>query len=116
MSEALQLAKHYFELSNEGNLAEIKNLFTPSSTYSSQNTGMYLGADQIMKMQSEFFASFETMNWEIRNATEVKPGVVLFDFAFTGRKLGGELVSSYGLEHVIIYRGKLQHIEVRFTD
>ena len=113
MTEAEQLAKHYFSLSNEGNLAEIKKLLTASSTYSSANTGVFLGADQIMKMQSKFFASFESMDWEVHSIEEVKPGIVLFDFTFSGRTHGGEAVHRPGREYVIVYHGKIQHIEVR---
>ncbi len=116
MSDELQLAKHYFDLSNEGKLADIKNLFTPSSTYSSANTGMYLGVDQIMTMQSEFFAGYKTLGWNIHSVEEIRPGVVLFDFTFSGKTHDGETVSRRGLEYVIVYNGKLQHIEVRNKD
>ena len=116
MGNALQLAKHYFNLSNEGRLSDIRKLFTPSSTYSSENTGVYLGADQIMEMQTEFFASFETMGWDVHSVKEVKPGIVLFDFTFSGKTLDGEAVHRSGREYVIVYNGKIQHIEVRNKD
>ena len=41
MSEAMEIAKHYFELSNQQKLDEIEALFTRSSIYSSENTGVY---------------------------------------------------------------------------
>ena len=113
MSDSVQLAKRYFELSNDGKLADIKQLFTPSSTYSSENTGVYLGAEQIMEMQTSFFATFETMHWDVHSVEEVRPGVVLFDFIFSGTTLDGEQVHRPGKEYVIVYAGKLQHIEVR---
>ena len=116
MNNAVELAKYHFDLSNEGNLADIKNLFTSSSTYSSANTGVYLGADQIMEMQAKFFASFETMGWDIHSVEEVKPGVVLFDFTFTGVTFNGESISRPGLEYVVIFNDKLQHVEVRNKD
>ena len=116
MTDAVQIAKHYFDLSNEGRLADIKKLFTPSSTYSSANTGVYLGADQIMEMQTKFFASFETMAWEVHSVKELKPGIVLFDFSFSGKTLDGEVVHRSGREYVIVYNGKIQHIEVRNKD
>lgn len=116
MSDAIQLAKHYFDLSNEGKLADIKKLFTSSSTYSSANTGVYLGVDQIMKMQSDFFAGYETLGWNIHNVDELRPGVVVFDFTFSGKTLDGKTVSRPGLEYVIVYNGKLQHVEVRNKD
>lgn len=113
MNDALTLAKHYFDLSNQRKLSEISKLFTPSSTYSSANTGMYLGADHIMQMQSEFFAGYETLGWVVNKVEEVKPGIVLFDFTFTGKTLDGNTVTRDGLEYVIVYNGKIQHIEVR---
>lgn len=116
MGDALTLAKHYFDLSNKGRLADIKNLFTPASTYSSANTGIYLGADQIMEMQTAFFASYEDFEWTINSVKEPKPGVVLFDFTFSGKTQDGKAVSRRGLEYVIVYNGKIQHIEVRNHD
>lgn len=113
MSDAIDLAKHYFDLSNDGKLAEIGQLFTPASTYSSANSGIYLGAEQIMAMQAEFFAGYETLNWEVNRVEEVKPGIVLFDFSFTGKTLDGEVICRSGLEYVIVHQGKIQHIEVR---
>ena len=116
MTDAVQLAKHYFDLSNEGNLTDIKKLFMPSSTYSSANTGIYLGVDQIMCMQTKFFATFRSMGWEVHSIKEVKPRIVLFDFTFSGKTLDGEAVHRHGWEYVIIYNGKIQHIEVRYKD
>jgi len=116
MTDSLQLAKHYFDLSNEGKLADIKKLFTPSSTYSSVNTDVYLGADQIMDMQTKFFSGFKTMCWDVHSVKEVKPGIVLFDFTFSGKTLDGEAVHRSGQEYVIVYNGKIQHIEVRNKD
>jgi ketosteroid isomerase-like protein len=113
MSDALQLAKHYFDLSNEGKLADIKKLFTPSSTYSSANTGVYLGVEQIMAMQAEFFAGYEFLSWNVHNVEEVRPGVVLFDFTFSGKIRDGKTVSRRGVEYVVVHDGKIQHIEVR---
>ncbi len=116
MTEALRVAKHYFDLSNERKLEEIKKLFTPSSTYSSANTGLYLGADQSMDMQTTFYASFDTMHWEVHRVEEVKPGIVLFDFTFSGSSRDGQTVHRPGWEYVIVYNGKLQHVEVRNKD
>ena len=113
MTAAKSLAKRYFELSNQRKLDDIKQLFTASSTYSSTNTGVYLGADNIMAMQSKFFAGFKTMHWEILCLDEVNPGVVYLDFIFTGQTTDGEAVERTGEEYVVVYNGKLQHVEVR---
>ena len=116
MTDAIQLAKHYFDLSNEGKLTDIKALFTSSSTYSSANMDVYLGADQIMDMQTKFFAGFRTMKWNVNSVKEIKPGIVLFGFTFTGKTLDGEAVQRSGREYVVVYNGKIQHIEVRNKD
>ncbi len=113
MSEAINIAKHYFDLSNSKNLDEIRKLFTPSSTYSSENTGVYLGVDQIVDMQSNFFKTFSKLQWDIHDAEEVRPGVVKFDFTIHAEKENGEKVTRPGIEYVIVFQGKLQHVEVR---
>ncbi len=113
MSEAVQLAEHYFTLSNAGKLDEIKTLFTASSTYSSANTGVFLGADQIMDMQRAFFSSFETMGWDVHHIEEIRSGVVFVDFTFSGVTKDGENINRPGLEYVVVYNGKLQHVDVR---
>tara|TARA_Y100001936_G_scaffold41889_1_gene40507 strand:- start:2287 stop:2676 length:390 start_codon:yes stop_codon:yes gene_type:complete len=116
MTNAIQLAKHYFDLSNKGKLTDIKKLFTSSSTYSSASAEFYLGADQIMDMQTEFFSNFKTMRWDVHTVNEVKPGVILFEFTFTGKNLNGETVHRSGKEYVVVYNGKIQHVEVRNKD
>ena len=116
MTNAVQLARHYFDLSNEGKLTDIKELFTSSSTYSSANTDVYLGADQIMDMQTKFFAGFGTMKWNVNSVKEIKPGIILFDFTFIGKTLDGEAIQRSGREYVVVYNGKIQHIEVRNKD
>jgi hypothetical protein len=113
MNNALALAQHYFELSPERNLAAIQALFTASSTYSSSNTGIFLGGEAIMAMQRGFFATFDTVQWQLHNVEEVKAGVVLFDFTFTGKTLAGEHTELSGREYVVVFNGKIQHIEVR---
>lgn len=113
MSDAVELAERYFALSNAGRLDEIETMFTPSSTYSSANTGVFLGVEQIMGMQRAFFSSFKEMGWVLHSVEEVRQGVVLFDFTFTGVTNDGESVNRPGLEYVIVYDRKLQHVEVR---
>jgi hypothetical protein len=38
MSKALEVAKYYFELSNQSNFDDIEKLFTEDTTYCSENT------------------------------------------------------------------------------
>jgi SnoaL-like domain len=113
MTEALKIAQHYFALSNKSDLSGIENLLTDSTTYSSQTTGIYLGRDDILKMQRAFHGKFLSLNWRVNSVEEVKPGVVLFDYGFVGELPNGEKIASSGLEYVIVYQGKIQHIEIK---
>lgn len=113
MSEALKIARLYFELSNRRDLPRIAELMTDSTTYSSDNTGLHLGQAGIMEMQRSFFERFEELHWEIASCEEVRPGIVRLAFVLTGRTKGGETLRRTGIEHVVVHRGKLQHIEVR---
>lgn len=88
-------------------------MLTNNSTYSSSNTGVYLGIKQIMEMKRVFYGSFTHMHWEVHNMEETRPGVVKVDFTFSGTKTNGEKIERPGIEYVIVHEQKLQHIEVR---
>jgi hypothetical protein len=113
MTGALKIAKLYFELSNKSDFDDIEKLFADSTTYSSQTTGVYLGRDDILAMQRAFHGKFSSLKWRVNSAEEVKPGIVLFDYNFVGELPGGEKIESSGLEYVIVYKGKIQHVEIR---
>jgi hypothetical protein len=113
MTQPLETAKLYFELSNQSSFAGIEKLFTDTTTYSSQTTGVYSGRKDIMAMQQAFHDKFLSLKWHVNSVEEVKPGVILFDYNFTGELPSGEKVESSGLEYVIVYEGKIQHIEIR---
>ena len=66
-----------------------------------------------MSMMKPFFNSFNSLHWDVLNVEEVSDGVILFDFILHGEKTSGEKVSIQGLEYVIIFDQKIQHIEVR---
>ncbi|RTK95397.1 hypothetical protein EKI60_00400 [Candidatus Saccharibacteria bacterium] len=70
---ALEIAKHYFDLSNRSDFDEIAKLFTSTTTCSSQNTGVYLGVADIIDMQKEFLSKFQKLHWQVNSAEEVKP-------------------------------------------
>ncbi len=113
MNEALMIAKHYFELSNMSDFDSIEKLFTDTTTYSSQTTGIYLGRSDIMAMQRVFHDKFSSLAWHVNSVKETKPGIVLFDYDFVGELLSGEKVEVSGLEYVIVHEEKIQHIEIR---
>jgi hypothetical protein len=113
MSKALEIAQLYFDLSNKSDFNGIEKLFTDSTTYSSQATGLYLGREDILAMQRAFHGKFTSLQWRVNSVEEVRPGIVLFDYDFTGTLSSGEKIESSGLEYVIVYKGKVQHIEIR---
>lgn len=113
MTDPLEIAQKYFALSNKSDMAEIEKMFRSSSTYSSENTGLFLGAKPIMAMQEAFHDSFQKLHWHISSVEEVKPAVIKFDFTFTGTKHNGQEVKLSGVEYVVIHDGKIQHIEIR---
>jgi len=112
-TSAIEIAKLYFTLSNQRNLKEIKTLLTDTTTYSSPNVGVFLGKEQIMEMKYKFYDEFKEMKWSTSSVEEIRPGVILFNFTFTGITNRDEKVVRSGLEYVIVKNGKLQHIEVR---
>lgn len=113
MSDTIELAKKYFEVSNQSDMKAIRSMMTASTTSSSPNTGVFLGVDNIIKMQEEYHGSFDWLNWEVLEVEERAPGVVWFDFHFTGKKKDGGEVSFLGEEYVIIHEGKIVHLEIK---
>lgn len=113
MTDALKLAQHYFDLSNQSDLDEIAKLFTPTSTYQSATTGTYYGRDAIIAMQRKFHASFQQLHWQVDRVEEVQPGIIRFDFRFTGTKLDGSQITSTGIEDIMVVDGHLQHVSIR---
>lgn len=113
MSAELELAKHYFELSNQSDFAKITPMFDQNSTFCSRNSEYFIGVDDIMTMQRGHHGSYEKLHWAVNQVTEEKTGVIRFDFDFTATTLQGELVNFSGIEYVIIRNGIIRHIEVR---
>lgn len=109
----VELATLYFELSNRGDLGAIHELMTGATTYSSPHTGVYLGANSIMAMQTKFHRGFKALHWDVESVMEERPGVFRFDFMMTGRDLDGREIIRPGVEYIIVHNGALQHIEVR---
>ena len=116
MTDAHKLAQRYFDLSNQSALDEIAKLFTPNSTYDSANTGSYHGRDDIMAMQRKFHGSFNELNWQAQNVEEVQPGLIHFEFTFTGIKLDGTQITASGVEDITVVDKHIQHISIRAKD
>ena len=110
---SIEIAKHYFDLSNDSDFDRIKLMFGESSTYRSGSGDLFLGVKDIMAMQRDYHGSFKVLKWRVNNVDEIKPGIILLDFDFKGETHEGQGVKYSGLEYVIIFDGKIQHIDVR---
>ncbi|BBM03097.1 hypothetical protein [Microbulbifer sp. GL-2] len=113
MSKALELAKYYFDLSNQSDFSEIEKIFDQSSTFCARDGVIYLGVQDIMAMQRLHHGSYSTLKWIVNEVEEVKPGIIRFDFDFEGTTQGGESVRMSGVEFVVVDRGIIRHIDVR---
>jgi hypothetical protein len=113
MSSTTELAKRYFELSNQSDMNSIDAMFTDSSTYSSVNTGVYLGRSQIMTMMRAFHSAYASLNWTIDSIEEIRPGVAHIVFTLRSVNTQGAVTVSHGNEYVLAFNGRLQHVEVR---
>ncbi len=114
----LEIAKNYFELSNDSNFAAISQLFHAGSTFRSGKGELFLGVENIMAMQKLHHGSYAKLEWLVRSVSEVKPGIVHFVFDFKGETQLGEQVEYSGMEDVIVFDGKIQHVQVqlKYTD
>ncbi|MFT5561412.1 MAG: hypothetical protein ACJAVI_003658 [Candidatus Azotimanducaceae bacterium] len=113
MSSTIEIAKRYFELSSKSDMDSIESMFTDSSTYSSVNTGVYLGKSQIMTMMRAFHTSFQSLKWSIDHIEEIRHGVAHIEFSLISLNSLGEVNESKGNEYVLTFNGFLQHVEVR---
>jgi len=113
MNKNIELVKHYFEISNDSNIDEIKKLFTENSTYSSTNTGLYLWADKIIEMQEEFHWKFLSLNWDIDKIEEIKDWIIEVKFSFNWVDKKWKKISFWWAENIIVFENKIQHIEIK---
>ena len=111
-NQSQNVAKKYFEVSNQSDFDEIQKLLVDTASYSSQNTGLYLWANSIIEMQKKFHWSFEKLEWRILQIYEEKPGIVYIDFDFSGIKSWVEINFS-GIEYILVVDEKIQHIEIK---
>ncbi|WP_257281480.1 MULTISPECIES: hypothetical protein [unclassified Endozoicomonas] len=110
---SLEIAESYFQLSNDSNFDEITKLFCESSTYKSGNGELFLGVNDIMSVQRLYHGMFARLEWKVISVTETKPGIVHFNFNFVGETHTGETVEYSGLEDVVVYDGRIQHIQIQ---
>jgi len=113
MATLIEIAERYFELSNQCDMDSIESMLTESSTYSSVNTGVYLGRSQIMVMMRAFHSAFTSLHWTIDSIEEIRLGVAHIEFRLRSVDRHGEVKETSGNEYVLVFDGMLQHVEVR---
>ncbi len=112
----LEIAEYYFKLSNDSNFDEITKLFCESSTFRSGKGELFLGDNDIMSMQRVHHGSFSQLEWTVNSVSEVKPGIIRFAFDFKGETQSRKKIEYSGLEDVVIFDGKIQHIQVQLIE
>lgn len=112
MTPALELARHYFELSNLSDFDRIAPLFDAKSTFRTRSGDYFIGVDDIMAMQKSHHGSYKKLHWQVTQVEEVKLGVVRFEFDFKAETHSGEHLEFSGIEYVLITDGKIRHIDV----
>ncbi len=113
MSNAIKTVEKYFELSNQGDLAEISKMFSDDSTYDSSKVGMHHGSEQIMEMMTKFYAEFSKLKWIVNSVKETQSGTIEVDFTFNGLTREGIVVVNTGIECFVVRNDKLQSVKVR---
>lgn len=109
---ALNLAKTYFDYSNQSNMDLIENLFGENATYYSANLGFFISKKEILAMQATFHGQYQSLQWTIDSINEIKPNVVEIAFRFQGVLNDGTEQKRQGSEHILVYNGLIQHIAV----
>ena len=112
---ALEVARHYFALSNQRDLTAISDLFSEDATYSSDNTGVHYGRTAIMSMVRTFFTDFPELHWTVLSETEMsQPEIIQFKFRCAYEDAEGNSGQREGLETMVIdHQGLLRHVEER---
>lgn len=113
MSKELELAKYYFDLSNDSDFSKIEVLLDDNSTFCTRNLEFFVGVDNIMPMQRDHHGSYKKLNWTVTTVDELKPGVIRFEFDFEAINHKDESVQFSAIEYVIIRNGIIRHIDVR---
>jgi len=112
MKSALEITKLYFDLSNQGNLIAIEKLFQADATYSSVNTGLYFGVENIMPMMQDFFDAHQKLHWTTHQVKALNEHVIELKFSCDAVSNEGKTKTISGVERVVVVDGLIRHIEV----
>jgi len=113
MKNARALTEKYFALSNARDLTSIFSLLDPEATYSSDNTGLFHGLEDIRKMMTAFFADYPSIHWTILELRELSKHITEVDFAVASTDREGNQTERLGVERIVAASGTIRHIEVR---
>ena len=107
------IASAYFALSNARDLESIFAMFAADATYSSDNTGLYFGIQDIRKMMTAFFEAYPSLHWEVHSRTALSDHIVEIQFTLKARNSANEELVRPGTERIVVSGGKIAHVEVR---
>ena len=113
MKNSRALTEKYFALSNARDLTSIFSLLDPEATYSSDNTGLFYGLEDIRKMMTAFFADYPSIHWTILELRELSEHITEVDFAVASTDREGNQTERLGVERIVAASGTIRHIEVR---
>jgi len=108
------LARRYVELSNEGDLERVWEMFHSKADYVSSQVGTFRGIDAIREMMGAFFTKYESPYWDVDRYERLGDESACFGFRMSARVGGGEVVHRRGVETIRfdLETGKIVRIEV----
>ena len=112
MKKTQAVTERYFALSNDQDLTSIFTLLNPEATYSSNNTGLFYGVNDIRKMMTAFFADHPNIQWTILELRELSEHITEVDFTVVSTDREGNQTERFGLERIVVASGAIRHIEV----
>ncbi len=115
MKSSRALTEEYFALSNDRDLTSIFTLLNPEATYSSNNTGLFYGVNDIRKMMTAFFAYHPYIHLTILELRELSDHITEVDFTVISTDREGDQAERSGLERIVAASGTIRHIEVHVS-
>lgn len=110
---AVNVAKRYFELSNDQNFEGISDLLSELASYKSPALGTLTSRDEIIKKQKEFYKAHKFLRWHDKSYKEIEKDTVVIDYECEAETKDGEMMSWSGLEYITVKNGKIVRIEIK---
>lgn len=109
----LDIAKRYFDLSNQSNVSAINHLFTEEAIYISENMGSYKGRAKIIAMQKDFHDKFVQLAWSIDRYEIVDEMNIIIYYTFNGLLKNNESIVSSGIERITIDGDRISKVDIK---